>query len=392
MKATAVIGANWGDEGKGLLTDFHSDPDTIVVRYNGGAQAGHTVVRAGKRHVFQHFGSGSLRGARTFLSRFFLNNPILYFQELEILRSLGCEPKVYTETGGLVTTPWDMMINQVIEESRGTARHGSCGVGINETIKRSEVPDFLITVDDLENTEQLARKCETILWKWVPSRLKQLDIEASSKWMDMMLSSNVFDTFMEYCAAYRGEVEKISRLRSVIDCWDAKNIVFEGAQGLLLDEDHYFFPHVTHSHTGLKNVVTLATEAGLDHLDVIYATRAYATRHGAGPFPREVKNLRYEDQTNVPNDWQGSLRSGHLDLDLLGESILNDIRYGSLPITRGLAITCLDQVVDNVGFWHDGRLCAGRDELIRLARQKINATRWLLSHGPTASDVSSHAV
>ena len=127
MKAIAVIGANWGDEGKGLMTDYHSDENTLVIRFNGGPQAGHTVHRWPLRHEFHHFGAGTLAGASTFLSKHFLNNPVLYFEELKILHAKDFEPAVFVHPDGLVTTPWDMMINQMIEEHRGTARHGSCG-------------------------------------------------------------------------------------------------------------------------------------------------------------------------------------------------------------------------------------------------------------------------
>src|SRR5207302_346428 len=130
----------------------------------------------------------------------------------------------------------------------------------------------------------------------------------------------------------------------------ARAVIFEGAQGLLLDQDRGWFPHVTRSNTGLKNVVALAHEAGIAALDVIYATRAYMTRHGAGPLPHEIATLptpRVRDDTNLPNPHQGSLRFAWLDLDLLATTIapdLGDARAAGLPATHRLAITCLDQI------------------------------------------------
>ena len=135
--ARVIIGAAWGDEGKGLLTDALSNDDTLIVRFNGGAQAGHTVVTPeGGRHVFHHIGAGSLRGARTFLSRFFLTNPLAFFPEIDALHALGVTPAITADPAGMVTTPHDMMLNQMSEETRGPARHGSCGLGINETVTR----------------------------------------------------------------------------------------------------------------------------------------------------------------------------------------------------------------------------------------------------------------
>ena len=344
--ATAVIGANWGDEGKGLLIDHLATPESVVVRYNGGAQAGHTVVRDGHRHVFHHFGSGSLKGAATFLSRYFIHNPILYFRELALLDAIGVRPSVMADTLGVVSTPFDMMLNQMIEMARGGARHGSCGIGINETIKRTEA-GYSILVGDLTRPG-LADMLGDIRREWVPQRLEQLDLHPSQEWKDRLASDAILAAYLEHCDAYRQQVA----VRPLVDF--AGNLLFEGAQGLLLDEDHYFFPHVTHSHTGLRNVVRLAEEAGIDDLTVIYATRAYATRHGAGPFPREVSGLRYEDATNLTNPWQGTLRFGDLDCDLLQESITRDLAHASMATRHGLAITCLDQVGATVSYWLNG--------------------------------------
>lgn len=385
MKAIAVIGSAWGDEGKGLLTDYFSTPDTVVVRFNGGAQAGHTVVRNGQRHVFKHFGSGTLQGASTFLSRFFINNPILYFRELDVLRGLGHEPTVMVDPAGLVTTPWDMMINQMLEQNRGDGRHGSCGVGINETIQRSKHDRYRFTVGDLrDDPDHLRYILHMISQSWVPSRLYELKIEPNDYWqkaLGLIHPQSVIQTFMDYCSEYLKAI-RLSKLQP------SPQMVFEGAQGLLLDEDHRFFPHVTHSHTGLKNVMALAAEIDLpaSDLDVVYATRAYATRHGAGPFPREAAGLSYKDATNVPNMWQGTLRFGELDLDLLAESILND--GGDLPIRRKLAITCLDQVGPNVFYWLDEKKQqAPWEEMVRQASQKCEITSCLTSFGPTNADV-----
>ncbi|GAF82360.1 unnamed protein product, partial [marine sediment metagenome] len=132
-----VIGATFGDEGKGLITHHLASRhgrDSIVVRFNGGAQAGHTVVtKNSKRHVFRHVGSGTFAGAATFLSQFFISNPILFLEELKELKNLKLKPKVYIDPESPITTPYDMMINQMAEEFRGNQRHGSCGVGFAET-------------------------------------------------------------------------------------------------------------------------------------------------------------------------------------------------------------------------------------------------------------------
>jgi adenylosuccinate synthase len=148
MRATAVIGAAFGDEGKGLLTDHYVSElrahgrRPIVCRFNGGANAGHTVVRGAKRHVFSHFGAGSLLEAETYLSEFFVANPLLWQKEWRQLVELGVEPVVYLDRQAPLTVPYDIMINQFAEEHRGNHRHGSCGIGIHETVVRNESVEF----------------------------------------------------------------------------------------------------------------------------------------------------------------------------------------------------------------------------------------------------------
>jgi adenylosuccinate synthase len=139
-KIDVVIGAGYGDEGKGLMTDYltgqqEKPSDTVVVRFNGGAQAGHTVQNDKCRHVFKHYSSGTLHGATTCLSRFFVVNPLLWAEEYEALyrksvwqRSLKGQ-RLLIDARAHVSTPYDMLYNQIIELSRGAARHGSCGVG-----------------------------------------------------------------------------------------------------------------------------------------------------------------------------------------------------------------------------------------------------------------------
>ncbi|MEJ2125462.1 MAG: adenylosuccinate synthetase, partial [Alphaproteobacteria bacterium] len=135
-EAKAVIGAAYGDEGKGLITDAlvaSCGAAATVVRFNGGAQAGHTVTLPdGRRHVFHHIGSGTLAGAPTFLSRFFVANPILLATEIANLAAMGFTPSIAIDPDAPVTTPFDMMINQFAETARGSGRHGSCGLGFGE--------------------------------------------------------------------------------------------------------------------------------------------------------------------------------------------------------------------------------------------------------------------
>lgn len=299
MIARVVIGANFGDEGKGLVTDYLCATGAgVVVRFNGGAQAGHTVVTPdGERHVFHHFGSGSLCEVPTFLSQFFVCNPILFFKELEQLQALGFRPVVYAHPDCLVTTFMDMLINQAIENKRAGKRHGSCGIGFHETMNRSKIAELKITMSDLWNGgKRLEAQLAEICGKYAKFRTGQTFDEPRAT-----------VAFIECCQQFADYV-------SPLGIGQCKDPVFEGAQGLLLDQNNkQFFPHVTHSNTGMANVEVLCAQAGIVAKEIYYVSRTYLTRHGAGRLPGEDPALSFEDDTNKPNPFQGILRFAPLD-------------------------------------------------------------------------------
>lgn len=313
MRARVVIGANFGDEGKGLVTDFLcAQGADVVVRFNGGAQAGHTVVTLdGARHVHKHVGSGTLQGIPTFLSQFFVCNPIAFFQELDDLKKLGITPAVYAHPQCLVTTFADMLINQRKESLRGMKRHGSCGIGVNETMRRSEIPELKITMADLWNGVDLTPQLDMICNKWAPFRSGEVIDEPA-----------MVEAFMKGCEAFANYVKPLG----ISQC---KDPVFEGAQGLLLDQNNTeFHPHLTPSNTGMDNVRILCAQAGIDEIEAYYVSRTYLTRHGAGPLPGEDFELRYPDATNVENEHQGPLRFAPLDYEALRKRCLADYGKG----------------------------------------------------------------
>jgi adenylosuccinate synthase len=302
MRARAVIGANFGDEGKGLLVDYLCGTGgEVIVRFNGGGQAGHTVATPeGLRHVFHHFGSGTLYGVPTFLSQFFICNPIIFFRELADLAAMHVTADVFAHPDCLVTTFADMIINQRKEEKRGDKAHGSVGVGIHETIQRSAVNELKITMSDLWNRSPT-----------LPVKLAEIcDRYARFRTGAPIDEPRMTEAFLKECDAFADAVHPAG----IGQC---KDPIFEGAQGLLLDQDRAeFHPHVTHSSTGMKNVRLLCAQAGITDVEPHYVSRTYLTRHGAGPLPGEDSAMSFEDTTNVPHPWQGDLRFAPLDAGL----------------------------------------------------------------------------
>ncbi|MDF3025597.1 MAG: putative Adenylosuccinate synthase, partial [Alphaproteobacteria bacterium] len=388
------IGANFGDEGKGLMTDYHAaKSDSVVVRFNGGAQAGHTVVTPdGKRHVFSHIGSGSFAGADTFLSRYFVCNPLLFRKEWDVLSPKCSVPQIHIEAAAIVTTPYDMMINQIAEDLRGNSRHGSCGMGFGETIERCQHAPLALSYADLNDAARLRAKLIKIQKEWLPQRLAALGFaDLPDKWRERVASEGILDKFIEDTAFFlqTTTAASIAFLKET-----AKHIVFEGAQGLMLDQTRGIFPHVTRSNTGLKNVLPLAREAGIGQLDVTYATRAYLTRHGAGPLENEEKDppaQGIKDDTNVLNDWQGNLRYALLEVETLATFMRDDLSdAGSdIKINPGLAVTCIDQMDELVTYADRGSVTTGRMAgYLDLLKKRTGVKTLLESRGPTRETVT----
>lgn len=397
--AKAVIGANYGDEGKGLMTDYHvapAGPDGVVVRFNGGAQAGHTVTTpGGTRHVFSHIGSGALAGAATFLSRHFICNPAMFFKEAARLAETGLPrlPPVLVDDRAPVSTLYDILVNQIVERHRGNGRHGSCGVGIGETVERNLDPDFALTMADLRHgAGYLLHRLSAIRDGYVPRRLAELGIPGLDAEAAAWLAS---DTAMQGYAHAAMQFRRATQPARPARLAEYAQVVFEGAQGLLLDQDRGAFPYVTRSRTGIRNALDVAAEAGLGALDVTYVTRAYLTRHGAGPLPNELPGPPYagiEDRTNVPNEFQGTLRFAHLDLDLLEQTIRADfadaLLFPGVAATLNLAVSCLDQAGPAVSYIEAGALGSATPEVFaRHLAGRIDPAVTYTAWGPTRESV-----
>ncbi|MGZ8924473.1 MAG: adenylosuccinate synthetase [Nitrososphaeraceae archaeon] len=383
-KATAVIGSGWGDEGKGLITDYFSsvsDEKTIVVRYNGGCQAGHSVeLKDGTRHVFSHFSSGTFCNKPTVLSDHFVVNPVLFIKEYDELKKLGYTPKVYVHPACKVTTLYDMYVNQHLEIQRGKNPHGSVGVGFGETVNRHD--HFPLTVYDLLNESLLEDKLNCIREEWSN---KQICEPITHK--DVGTIMNL--TFLQNCRLFMECIELFD--------WEQfqsnnSNIIFEGAQGLMLDQDYGYFPHVTRSNTGLKNIVDILKNFEIEQLDVTHVSRVYSTRHGAGPFPYETTfPAHIIDKTNKPNKFQGRLRYAPLNWTQLMDAINWD--YNSIPtdlpynINKSIAFTCVDQLIDDNCIIMNG-------QRIRFAKNKFEeflksfSNIKYLSYGPTRNTIT----
>lgn len=367
LKADVIIGAGYGDEGKGYFTDYISSQKekSVVIRFNGGAQAGHTVITPkGEKHVFGHFTSNLfLKDSCAYLAKYFLINPIIFLKELNQLQSLGIKPVIACHSKCYMTTPFDMLINQWLEYSRGEKRHGSCGLGIGETIERSETNNYPIYMEDTKNPIVLKEKLQGAKVLFL-KRIKELKLDSMLEKFKFVLSEDFMDKFLNDVFDMN-EVLDVGVDNIKHSFFENKSIVFEGAQGLMLDQSMGEFPYVTRSNTGLKNVIDFSIENGIKELNVIYVTRSYKTRHGAGPLKWEMENKPYEnviDHTNIENEYQGVLRFAYLDFNVLKETIFKDVKSikkelvkNKIKLVFSLGVTWLN-VTENHNFYCNDKL------------------------------------
>lgn len=363
MKTNIIIGLGYGDEGKGLTTDYLSRQyaKTLIVRFSGGHQAGHTVVTPeGKRHVFSSIGSGALYGAPTYWSRFCTFYPIAFCNEYTVLENAHDQsPVVYVDALSPVTTPYEVFYNRQTEKVNA---HGSCGVGFGATMQRQESP-YKLFVQDLAYPFVLEKRLQAIReYYWKLSGEDPLT-EAMAIQLEHFKQA-AMEALSRIC------IVREKTFMPGLPQQGFDQILFEGSQGILLDMDHGFFPHVTRCNTVSKNALQLIRDYHLAPPVIHYITRAYQTRHGNGylsntAFPLELISNPLE--TNQYNEWQGHQRQSVLDLDPLRYALETDANYCGAAEKR-LVMTCLDQIPGNL-FYTERQTLKQTDDPLEIGRK-----------------------
>lgn len=361
-RAIIVVGLGYGDEGKGTIVDwltreYNAD---LIVRYNGGPQAAHNVVgTSGRHHTFAQFGSGMFApGVKTFLSRHMLIDPIAMLWEEEALKNVGVPDameRTFVDMNAIIISPWHRAANKLRELARGLDRHGSCGMGIGETkadilagkmmlcpydiLEESTLIDKLLHIQSYKR-EQMQKELPDDLTnakEWDPFMFGYREIVDLAKiyklWVEKLQGHLVASTFLQ---AYYQKGERTA--------------VFEGAQGVLLDERYGFHPYTTWSNTTTLNAEAMLQEIS-EKVDVkkVGVVRSYMTRHGPGPFVTEDKELAKKllprEAHNATGAWQGEFRIGHFDVVALKYAVMaNTISSSIGKALDALAITCLDSL------------------------------------------------
>jgi len=335
-----VVDLGYGDAGKGTVVDWLCSPHGrvapgggtpvhSVVRFNGGAQAGHNVVTTdGRQHTFAQFGSGTFSsGVRTHLSRFMLVDPLALAAEAGHLAALGVPDalaRVTVDRDALLTTPYHRAANQARELARGQDRHGSCGMGIGETARYAlSYPGDAPRAGDCAAPRALARKLALL----------------RDRLADEVGPPAGVPPVADLCAAYQAFAAAVPLTGAgyLAGVLRRGRVVFEGAQGILLDEWHGFHPYTTWSTTTFGNAEALLAEAGETAVR-LGVVRSYLTRHGPGPFVTEDPTLELPEPHNRHGRWQGVFRTGHFDAVALRYAV--EVAGG----VDAVAVTHLDTV------------------------------------------------
>jgi adenylosuccinate synthase len=336
-----VLGLGFGDCGKGHFVDALTRrwPAHTVVRCNGGAQAGHNVVTprenggAARHHTFSQFSAGTfVPGTRTLLLAPMIVHPTALLVEAEVLGRAGVHDalsRLTIDAQCRVTTPYHQAAGRLRERLRGTAPHGTCGVGVGETVRHGLAhPEQLLRYDDLAcHTAGQARAArdrlltirETLLAEFTPLCASHGAGESFEE-LQALRDDALGDKWLDITQALARQCPPAPEERIREQLMQPGGVLFEGAQGVLLDEWRGFHPHTTWSSISTAAVEQAAARFDIsepiEHYGVL---RSYLTRHGPGPLPTydASLDLQLPEAHNSAEGWQGDFRRGHPDAVLL---------------------------------------------------------------------------
>jgi adenylosuccinate synthase len=279
-KNTVLIGVQWGDEGKGKIVDALADKFDIVARYQGGANAGHTVVADGKKFILQLIPSGILRPGKTaVIGNGVVLDPEALLAELEALEAAGVSvgDRLRISDRSHLILPYHRLHEIAAEAALGKAKIGTTSKGIGPCYEDKAARRGLRCCD-LRQPDLFRRKCNE-------------EIRDGSRYAAAVSGSNAQEFVESYYSVARRVLPYLTDVSTFLngEMDRGRNVLFEGAQGVLLDLDHGTYPYVTSSSTAAGGACT-GTGVGPTRIgSVVGVSKAYATRVGSGPFPTEAE-------------------------------------------------------------------------------------------------------
>jgi adenylosuccinate synthase len=352
-KTAVILGAQWGDEGKGKIVDVLSERFSAVARYAGGHNAGHTVIHGKQKFVLQLIPCGVLRpGCKGVIGNGVVLDPIAFLKEVAKLRGLGVEvdDRLFVSNRAQVILPYHRMIELAAESAPGRKRIGTTSRGIGPAYEDKMARSGLRIVD-LLNTSLLRQHIEAACGE-------KNAIAHALFGTDPLEPEKMYEEYAAAAEEVRPFVTDTGRLLHQIIAAGG-SVMFEGAQGTMLDIDHGTYPFVTSSSATAGGAAT-GTGVGPTAIGtVISVTKAYVTRVGEGPFPTEIHDP-IGDQLRARGNEYGAVtgrprRCGWLDIPLLRYSnLVNGAEW--LVVTKMDVLDELEEIPICVGYQVDGKV------------------------------------
>jgi adenylosuccinate synthase len=351
MQTLAIIGAQWGDEGKGKITDLLAAKSDLVVRYQGGNNAGHTIIVGNRKTVLHLIPSGILHPhCLSIIAHGVVFDPQAFQEEVEVLKKNGVTvspQNLQISANCPVITQYHRLLDAQ-RESKGHTKIGTTGRGIGPCYE-DKVARRAIRLKDLLDKKTLVEKLQQTLqekdalFKYLyQTPYPTMDEEASRLYeLGQVVASFLGDTFSTIDQNYR----------------EGKKILFEGAQGTLLDIDYGTYPFVTSSNTSFGGIYTGAGLAGpVD--EILGIVKAYTTRVGEGPFPTELHDARGESIRKKGHEFGATTgrprRTGWLDLPALKYAVRAS-NLTSLALTKIDILSNIEELFICTSYEYKGR-------------------------------------
>lgn len=332
MNAKIVLGTQFGDEGKGLTTNYLcglNHNNKIVIRFSGGQQSGHTVIK----HYIKHsnFGSGVMDNIATYITEHCTVYPNTIYREKCELLNKGFVAFLYVHPLSKIMTPYDVAYNRIVELR---TKHSLVGLSVGTTMKRNETTSNKLYAIDIKYPNIIKERLKNIKHYYLTLLKNVNEVKLFNKIStdEMTLFNKVYeDSFIVRDYSYLKKYDEL---------------IFEGTHGILLDMDHGILPNVTYSNTTSKNALQVCNELDITDISIFYVTRCYQIRQCYGWISNDtpINLINNEHEVNSHNKWQKDFKITELDYDLINYSIEVDEIYSSkVKAKHNIVVTCLDQ-------------------------------------------------
>ena len=347
MSGTILVGAQWGDEGKGKIIDYLAQNADIVVRFNGGGNAGHTILYKGKEMKMHYIPSGVFNKKQCILGNGVVINPEELLKEIAAVKKIGITPLLQISKRAQVILPHHIEIDRANGKGIGTTGKG-IGPAYMGKMERTNIRMGELVKDSAKKdiTNMLKKKKKEFIAKGIITE-KEFDKFCTSTLTKYATYGKKLKQYIEDTACIVNDALK-----------NGKNVLFEGAQGVMLDIDFGTYPFVTSSNTIAQGALTGAGTNPFYIKRVIGVSKAYTTRVGEGPFPTEMKGKNGDILRNAGNEFGATTgrprRVGHLDLFALKYAV--DISsITEIALTKIDVLSTLNKVKVAVSYKIDGK-------------------------------------